>query len=487
MASLHLITHVIHDPLAFLLGLALPIVVIVVIDIVRRRATARRNQSDAALAPPEPAQPSSPVASLAVTVDDPLPVDLLPFDVLIPAPSRSDQVAEPVDVPAPAQEEAKPAEVTGPVEVVQPVEAAELVDVAPLAQETKPSEVAQAAEVPTAAAHEAAPVDQPAPAEAQAAVVEPEQTELAEALATVAFAPRASESTELATVARRQPALRAQRKALVLSEDAFPPVSRRFGENSVRVLFPHLAAQTTRLLIRLIRDPMTFIFGLVLPIAFLLVLNIVLGDAIKTVTGDSALYGSVPLVMLIGAMNGATVGVVVIVAERNDGLLARLWAVPSHRASGLLARIVSEAIRVVVNSTVLLCVGLVLGLRFQQGVLAGLAWLFVPVVFGMAFAMLALTVAVYWPSTVLVDLITLVSALLLFFCTGFVPLAQYPRWVQPFVEHQPLSYATDAMRGLSLGGSVLTPVLGTLLWAGGIAVVCTLPMVFGYRRASMRG
>jgi len=155
--------------------------------------------------------------------------------------------------------------------------------------------------------------------------------------------------------------------------------------------------QTQRLLIRLARDPMTFVFGLALPIFFLVVMNIVLGDAISSVSGHSALYGSVPLVTLIGAMNGASVGVVGIITERADGLLARLWVVPVHRASGLLARIASEAIRVVVNSFVLLCVGLFMGLRFEQGVLAGLAWLCIPVVFGMAFATLALTVAVYWP------------------------------------------------------------------------------------------
>jgi ABC-2 type transport system permease protein len=105
----------------------------------------------------------------------------------------------------------------------------------------------------------------------------------------------------------------------------------------------------------------------------------------------------------------------------------------------------------------------------------------------MAFATLALTIAVYWPNTTLVEAITLVSAILLFFCTGFVPLDQYPAWIQPVVEHQPLSYATEAMRGLTLGGPVLDPLIGTVVWSVGIMIVCAIPMVIGYRRASMRG
>ena len=275
-------------------------------------------------------------------------------------------------------------------------------------------------------------------------------------------------------------------RSAVLSEEAFP-TPRPLGESSRRALLLHTWIQTRRLLIRLSRDPMTFVFGIVLPICFLMVTNVVLGDSIKLVTGASALYGSVPLVTLIGAMNGASVGVLGVVTERTNGLLARLWVVPVHRASGLLGRIISDAIRITLNSFVLLCVGVILGLELKQGWLAGLAWLCIPAMFGMAFATLALTVGVYWPNPILVEAITLVSALLLFFCTGFVPLDQYPKWIQPVVEHQPLSYATEVMRGLTLGGPVLDPLIGTVLWSAGIVVVCAVPMVLGYRRASMRG
>ena len=272
-----------------------------------------------------------------------------------------------------------------------------------------------------------------------------------------------------------------------LRGDAFPIVDRRFRENSPRLLGPNTWVQTQRLLVRLVRDPLTFVFGLILPIFFLVVLNIVLGDAIRLVTGHSALHGSVPLVTLGAVMSGASVAAVGIITERADGLLARLWVVPVHRASGLLARIGSEAVRVVVNSFFILCAGLVLGLRFEHGALASLAWLCLPAVFGVAFAVLVLTVALYWPSTTLVEAIATVQYLGLFFCTGFVPLEQYPRWIRPVVQHQPMSYAVEAMRGLSLGGPVLRPALGTLLWSGGIVVACVIPMALGYRRASMRG
>lgn len=272
-----------------------------------------------------------------------------------------------------------------------------------------------------------------------------------------------------------------------LRDESFPVPDRRFGENSLRLLVPHTWVQTQRFLIRFGRDPMTLFLNLILPIAFLTVVDVVLGDTISQVTGHDALHGSVPMVALQATMAGALVGVVSISTEQTDGLLARLWVVPVHRVSGLLARAGAEGIRVGMNSLVVLGVGLLFGLRFGQGFLATLGWLCVPIVFGVTFSVLVLTIALYWPSTILVDVIVVVNSLVLFFCTGFVPLDQYPEWIQPVVEHQPVSYAIETMRGLSMGGPVLEPAIGTLLWCGGILLLCVGPMVAGYRRASMHG
>ena len=178
-----------------------------------------------------------------------------------------------------------------------------------------------------------------------------------------------------------------------------------------------------------------------------------LGRQISAVTGHDALYGSVPMVAVVAAISGSSVGAIGLIRERADGLLARLWVLPVHRASGLLSRFVAEAVRILVTTVVILCAGLMLGFRFHQGWLAALAWLMVPVIFGLAFATLVTTVAFYSATTTLVEAIALVNALAMFFCTGFVPLEQYPHWIQPVVEHQPMTYAIEAMRGIVAGRS----------------------------------
>jgi ABC-2 type transport system permease protein len=227
--------------------------------------------------------------------------------------------------------------------------------------------------------------------------------------------------------------------------------------------------------------------SLLFPAGFLVALDIVLGEGVEQVTGNSALYGSVPLVAIVGATSGAIIGAIGIMREREDGLLSRLWVLPVHRASGLLARLAADAIRIVVITAAVMCVGMLLGFRFRQGIAESIAWLFMPAVFGVAFSAVVITLALYSANTIVPQATEIICAMLFFFSTGFVPLDQFPSWIQPVVEHQPVSYVIDAMRGLSLGGPVLEPVVATLLWSAGIAAVCAVPLAIGYRKASKRG
>ncbi|ORA25424.1 peptide ABC transporter permease [Mycobacterium angelicum] len=263
----------------------------------------------------------------------------------------------------------------------------------------------------------------------------------------------------------------------------FRPVNWRHPENSLVSLIPQTWVQTKRILTRWARDFVTVIESLVLPILFLATLNIVLGELIYAMTHRSALYSIVPLITLGGSITGSTFVALDLMRERSSGLLSRLWVLPVHRASGVLARILAEAIRILFTTIVMLGAGVFLGFRFQQGLLMSLTWLPVPVILGTAFAVIVTTVSLYTVKTIVVEAVEVVQALALFFSTGLLPLNQYPTWVQPIVAHQPVSYAIETMRGLALGGPILAPMIATLLWAAGISAACAVPLAIGYRRA----
>ncbi|QUR66892.1 ABC transporter permease [Mycobacterium spongiae] len=270
-----------------------------------------------------------------------------------------------------------------------------------------------------------------------------------------------------------------------IQEAGLRQVRWQHPENSLRLLVPQTLVLTRRILTRWGRDVVTVVESLVLPILFLLTMNIVFSRIAYVATGQSAIYSIVPLIALGGGISGSAFVAIDLIRERSSGLLSRLWVLPVHRASSLLARVVAEAIRILITTLLMLGAGIMLGFRFQQGLVPSIVWVAVPVILSMAFATLVTTVALYTTNIIIVEAVEVVQVVAIFFSTGLLPVDQYPGWIQPIVAHQPVSYAVETMRGLSLGGPVAAPMIATLLWTAGIAAACAIPLALGYRRACM--
>ncbi|TLF82497.1 ABC transporter permease [Nocardia cyriacigeorgica] len=265
-----------------------------------------------------------------------------------------------------------------------------------------------------------------------------------------------------------------------------PTVHAR-SEGSLGNWWTHSLIQTKRLLLVWARDPATTIQTILYPALTLLMFWIVLGDSITAATGKPSVYGTVPMITLVAAMAGAVVSALGFKTEKATGLLGRFWTMPVHRAAGLTGRLFAEAIRVLVTTLFVIAVGFCIGFRFDQGPVAALALIGIPVLFGVGFAVFVTALATLTEGVMLVNVIGIINTLLMFFNSGFVPVYAYPVWLQDIVANQPMSCAIDAMRGLSYGGPVAEPMLETLLWTVGIVVVFAYPAVRGYRRAAETG
>lgn len=272
-----------------------------------------------------------------------------------------------------------------------------------------------------------------------------------------------------------------------VSSLTFPEPNMVLGERSVRALWTHSLIQAKRLLMRWMRDPSTMIQALLYPALMLVMFRVVLGNSISAATGAPAIYGQVPMIALVGAMFGSIVSAVGLKGERKSGLLSRFWTTPTHRAAGLLGRMIAEAVRVLVTTIVITCAGVAMGFRFTQGIPAGILLILVPIVFGIGFAVMVTFLATVAGDAPLVEVVSIFATLLMFFNAGFVPVLAYPPWLQPVVAAQPMSVAVDAMRNLAMGGQVLTPVLQTLAWSLGMAAVFLIPAIRGYKKASSDG
>ncbi|MGX1810238.1 ABC transporter permease [Nocardia sp. NPDC055321] len=291
----------------------------------------------------------------------------------------------------------------------------------------------------------------------------------------------------MSTVIAAEPATGARAEADSWAGHQPLPVVPSRNEKSLRIWLEQSLIQCKRLLIGWSRDPATTVQTLLYPAATLLMFRVVLGDSITQATGMPSIYGTVPMIMLVAAMSGSVVSALGFKVEKATGLLGRFHTMPTHRAAGLTGRLLAEAIRVLVTSIFVLLVGLCLGFRFWFGPAASIAMLLIPVLFAIGFAVLVTALATMSEGIMLVSIIGIISNLLMFFNSGFVPTFAYPQWLQSTVENQPMSTAIDAMKGLAFDGPIATPLLKTVAWSVGMIVVFAYPAVRGYRKAAETG
>ncbi|MBF6545201.1 ABC transporter permease [Nocardia brasiliensis] len=242
--------------------------------------------------------------------------------------------------------------------------------------------------------------------------------------------------------------------------------------------------ETGRLLRRWSRQQEVVTTTLVLPILLLLMFDLVLSKSLDIGDGTDAIYGFVPMIAVSGAMYGAMGTGLSLYGERESGLLRRFWVLPINRSAGLIGRLLAECLRAVAATAIVLIVGVVLGLRFEQGLLGVLGVLIVPVIVIAGFTPMVIVVGVSSIGDKVVQIFAAVVLLAMFFNSGFVPIENYPGWLQPIVRGQPMSCAVEAMRGFTVGGPVAVPLLQTVAWSVGLVLVFGALAVRGYRKAA---
>ena len=247
------------------------------------------------------------------------------------------------------------------------------------------------------------------------------------------------------------------------------------------------ASEAGRLLRRWRRDPIVAVQALLFPTFLLVVYKLLIGKSVLAVTGHDSLYGLVPMCAVVGAVFGTLGAGLALPAERESGVLTRLWVQPVHRASTVAGRLVAEAARTTTSAIVLTIFGIALGLRFSYGWIAVLAFVLVPVAISAGMASLVIAIAARADGKAMVTWLGAGCVLLLFLNTGVAPAEVFPGWLQPVVRFSPISPTIEAMRGLAEGGPVLSPLWQAGLWAGVLVAVFAPAAVRGYRAAAEAG
>jgi len=235
-------------------------------------------------------------------------------------------------------------------------------------------------------------------------------------------------------------------------------------------------------IVKTIHSPEALLDVTLQPVIFLLLFVYVFGGAIA---GDTQTYLQFALPgVLVQTFVFASVGTGVALADDlNTGIFDRFRSLPIARSAPLVGAIAADLVRYLTSGLIMLGLGVLLGFRFGTGPLEVLAALGLVTVFAFALCWVftALAMVVTQPRSVQ-GLSALIMLPITFGSNVFVPAATMPWWLRGFVEINPVSKLSDAVRGLLTGGPVAGPAIAAVMASALIVAIFAPLAVALYQR-----
>lgn len=227
-----------------------------------------------------------------------------------------------------------------------------------------------------------------------------------------------------------------------------------------------------RWLVKTSRNPFVTFSSLIQPVIFFVLMAEVLGaivsGALAQTVGSDINYITylTPAIVIQSALAAAAVSGIGLVDDMDTGMFEKLLASPMDRGAMFLGKVLSEVVRIVVQTTIILLLGYVMlylqsgasvGSYLRTGLLGFIGVIAIAVIFGGAFMAFSNIVALVThdqeATTMIANLLTFP---LLFISSAFVPLEVLPGWIQSVAVVNPITYGVDGVRAFMLGQNVMT-------------------------------
>ena len=244
---------------------------------------------------------------------------------------------------------------------------------------------------------------------------------------------------------------------------------------------------TIRNLRKITRQPTLVFFSLAMPVIMLTLFGQVFKSISQTPnfpTGVSYIDYLLPAVLCTTLTQSATSSSTAIATDLESGMIDRFRSMPINGWAILMARNLSDVLRGMIQSTIMLVLGLaVFGFRFHGTFAESVGTLAVgiPLSFAMNWAFIWIGVVVKKPETTQIAGM-LVTFPLMFASSAYVPKASLPGWLQAVANVNPLSYTVDAARSMALGRSASAALGKSILIAAILAGVSIVGATLAYRR-----
>lgn len=238
------------------------------------------------------------------------------------------------------------------------------------------------------------------------------------------------------------------------------------GTVTTRLSNPDLRAATTPLLTQIIimawrsllttfRTPAAIIPGIIISVFFLFVYTGSLGNAsnfLPGLAGKSYLAFILPVSIVSSALSGAGVAGQSIVRDIENGYFDKLLLTPVNRAALLLGPMITGAMILVLQTVIVVAVGLLLGLESATGVGGLLVVVGMALLLGVGFSGFTVAIALYTGNAAATQGGSFLFFPLTFLTATFVPVSLLSGWIKTAAEYNPITYILEAMRSVLLEG-----------------------------------
>ncbi|MEY7851580.1 ABC transporter permease [Natrarchaeobius sp. A-rgal3] len=262
-----------------------------------------------------------------------------------------------------------------------------------------------------------------------------------------------------------------------ISRDSSRAVTRNAGNG----FGADVALSLKRWLVKTSRSPFVTFSSLVQPVVFFVLLAAVFGvvadGPLAQVYGEDVSYVAflTPAIVIQSALAAAAVSGIGLVKEMETGMFDAILVSPMNRGAMLLGKVLSELIRIAVQTLIILALGYVVfrystgepvGSYVETGLLGVVGILAVTIVFGLVFVAFSNVVALVTrdeEATILIA--NLLTFPLLFVSSAFLPLEVLPGWIRTVAVANPVTYGVDGVRAVLFGKDVMV-VLEVNAFAG---------------------
>lgn len=246
---------------------------------------------------------------------------------------------------------------------------------------------------------------------------------------------------------------------------------------------------TWRNLVTIARTPEALIPPIAISIFFLVIYNSTLGEAagfIPNLGGNSYLGFILPLSIVSSSLAGAGIAAQNLVRDIESGYFDKLQLTPVSRVALLFGPILAGALILGMQASIVVGVGMLMGLKSATGVAGLLAVIGLAVLLGGGFAGFTVSAALGSGSAAATQGASFIFFPLTFLAPTFVPLELLSGWLETVARLNPITYVLVAMRAtLNEGwdaGALLPGVLACLLLGAATYALAVLALRVRTRR-----